>query len=77
MMGLLPESTPQFWGNVLIGKRVKVTSPVATLTGGLIFLTGEFVRLDRYQYRNYVVLDQNGKEVAVNIDHIFTMEEAT
>lgn len=69
-----PNSTLNCWVNRYAGKEVKIT---LALTGiaGLPTLSGNLVRIDKFEYRYYLVLDQNGNITNVNIDHILVIEE--
>lgn len=70
----LPESSLGFWGNHFVGQTVNVISAISSITSGPQSLQGKLVRIDKFQYRYYIVLVQSGKEVNINIDHIFAIE---
>lgn len=72
----LPDSTLSFWGNNFVGKNVQIASAIFSMAGGPVALTGKLVRIDRFQYRYYAVIEQKEEKlVHVNIDHIFAIEE--
>ena len=74
-MAYLPGTVKSFWGNELLGKDVEVTSALVPMGGPAIFY-GNFVRIDKFEYRYYLVLAQkSGKTININIDHIFSIEE--
>jgi hypothetical protein len=76
-MAYLIGTVKDFWGNALLGKKVLVTSALAPALGAPpLTLSGVFLRLDKFEYRYYLVLEQTSGTISINIDHIFSMEES-
>lgn len=62
------------WVNQYIGKEVLITVALSGIAG-MPTLSGTLLRIDKFEYRYYLVLDQGEKISNTNIDHVLTIEE--
>ena len=86
-----PDTTTGCWVNQYVGKLVEISAPINLSIGGKpVTLKGRLLRIDKFQYRYYAVLNQRDEEligvkddgepeevheVHFNVDHIMTIEE--